>query len=466
MPDPHDGDVLRLLYVLCHWHGLAKLRLHTDETLDIFDRVTKDLGSHIRSFASDTCPSFVTKELSREAEARRRRQGQQNLGKSSGPQGATSHRHGQQPKGLNLQTYKLHALADYPSQIRLYGTTDWYSTQIVCFVFVHVIRNLFSTTQGELEHRTSKVQFARTSHKAYISQLASIERRQARIRRICMNRDALNLADPIPSKPEEHHTIGQSQNFPENLTRFMQANTGDPAVKVSLHSSYDLVAGLIAMTYCKHFILKLRAHILPRIAVVHQKLNPQTTLDSAILDFLHVSNETMLQSPPLQLNHVIFKGERIYRHRLLHVNYTTYDLRREFDSINPRTDHRDIMLLSSSDDGHPFCYAWVLGIFHANIIYTGPGSNDFQSQRIEFLWVRWFEVIQDHPLLWEQQTLDTVKFLPMADKDAFGFVDPANIVRGCHVIPAFADGQLHPNGTAPSRWAGDSDAWKLYYINR
>ena len=81
----------------------------------------------------------------------------------------------------------------------------------------------------------------------------------------------------------------------------------------------------------------------------------------------------------------------------------------------------------------------VLGIFHANIIYTGPGSKNFLSHRIEFLWVRWFEIIQEC-LGWEQRALDTVKFLPMADEDAFGFVDPANVLRACHMIPSFADG--------------------------
>ena len=62
-------QILRLLFLLCHWHGLAKLRLHTDETLNIFEKVTRDLGDCIRSFASDTCPHFTTKELAREAEA-------------------------------------------------------------------------------------------------------------------------------------------------------------------------------------------------------------------------------------------------------------------------------------------------------------------------------------------------------------------------------------------------------------
>ena len=108
----------------------------------------------------------------------------------------------------------------------------------------------------------------------------------------------------------------------------------------------------------------------------------------------------------------------------------------------------------------------MLGIFHANIIYTGPGSKDFQSRRIEFLWVQWFEVLQNRVSAWEQHTLDTIRFLPMADKGAFGFVDPADVLRGCHIIPSFADGPLHPDNAAMSRCAGDSDDWKRYYINR
>ena len=183
-------------------------------------------------------------------------------------------------------------------------------------------------------------------------------------------------------------------------------------------------------------------------------------MDSAFL------NGIIPQDDLSQLNHVLFKGNKMYRHRLLHVNYTTYDLRCESDSINPRTDHRDIMLLShSGGKDHPFSYARVLGIFHANIIYTGPGSKDFLSRRIEFLWVRWFEIIQDY-LGWEQHVPDTVKFLPMADDDAFGFVDPANVLRACHVIPSFADGRLHPDGIAMSRYANDSSDWRRYHINR
>ena len=72
----------------------------------------------------------------------------------------------------------------------------------------------------------------------YISQLASIEQHQARIHRIRMRRDALNLADPVPNNAEEHHIISRSQNFSEDLTKFMQTNMGDPAVEVSPYTSY------------------------------------------------------------------------------------------------------------------------------------------------------------------------------------------------------------------------------------
>jgi hypothetical protein len=39
-------------------------------------------------------------------------------------------------KILNLLTYKLHALGDYVHTIWLFGTTDPYSTQTVCFFFL------------------------------------------------------------------------------------------------------------------------------------------------------------------------------------------------------------------------------------------------------------------------------------------------------------------------------------------
>ena len=121
------------------------------------------------------------------------------------------------------------------------------------------------------------------------------------------------------------------------------------------------------------------------------------------------------------------KDKWIYRHNLFHINYTTYDVCRAQETVNPRTYHCNVMLLSHQPSAHPFCYAHVLGIYHTNTIYIGPGLRDYQSCWIEFLWVWWFEVL-NHSAGWDHNTLDSVKFPPMAEADAFDFIDPADVV--------------------------------------
>ncbi|KAH7916892.1 hypothetical protein BV22DRAFT_997067, partial [Leucogyrophana mollusca] len=74
LSEPHNGSVLRMLFSLCHWHGLAKLRMHTDNTLAIMHQLTVTLGEELRRFVMETCPAFSTKELQREADSRQRRE--------------------------------------------------------------------------------------------------------------------------------------------------------------------------------------------------------------------------------------------------------------------------------------------------------------------------------------------------------------------------------------------------------
>ena len=154
------------------------------------------------------------------------------------------------------------------------------------------------------------------------------------------------------------------------------------------------------------------------------------------------------------LNQVVFKGDHIYRHHLCCINYTTYDVRRAQDTINPHTNHRDIMLLAPLESAHPFLYARVLGIFHTNIIYTGPGLKDYFPRHLEFLWVCWFKVM-DVPAGWEHTALDSLRFVPMSQDDAYGFVDPASVLRSCHLIPVFSGGRMHPDGISVSQNARD-----------
>lgn len=56
--------------------------------------------------------------------------------------------------------------------------------------------------------------------------------------------------------------------------------------------------------------------------------------------------------------------------------------------------------------------------------------------------------------------------MPLHDDCAFGFLDPADVVRGCHMIPRFALGKVYADSRGMSFSVGDSSDWKQYYIGR
>jgi hypothetical protein len=125
-----------LLFELSTWHGLAKLRLHTESTVRALETSTTRLGIVLRKFQSTTCAEFVTRDLPSEEAARGRRKAakaklqtttqKQN---SKGKQKATPS--DSKLRSFGLSNYKTHALPDYPRTIRELGTTDGYSTQNV-----------------------------------------------------------------------------------------------------------------------------------------------------------------------------------------------------------------------------------------------------------------------------------------------------------------------------------------------
>jgi hypothetical protein len=167
------------------------------------------------------------------------------------------------------------------------------------------------------------------------------------------------------------------------------------------------------------------------------------------------------------IDHILFKHDRIYTHNIMRVNYTTYDVRRAQDTINPATPHRDIMVLADIDgntDTHRFLYTRVLGVYHVNVIYTGPEMIDYRPRRLEFLWVRWFEHVVEGS--WTASTLDCVCFPPMAGENAYGFLDPTDVIRGSYIVPTFAKGKRYIDGRGLSRCAQDSQDWLSYYVDR
>jgi len=105
--------------------------MHTDTTLEILSQVTTSLGNSLREFEGKTCTMFQTRELERERTARQRRQERNTANNGTRPESATLNYNTRKPKYMNLNTYKYHALGDYVSTIRRFGTTDSYSTQPV-----------------------------------------------------------------------------------------------------------------------------------------------------------------------------------------------------------------------------------------------------------------------------------------------------------------------------------------------
>jgi hypothetical protein len=210
------------------------------------------------------------------------------------------------------------------------------------------------------------------------------------------------------------------------------------------------------------FVPKLKEHILPRIKM---QLNRQSNSRSEAYGC-----EPNTSDCPADVNCVFFKSDRMYRHHLLRINYTAYDVRRSQDLVNPGTSHRDIIMLSNNDtddeDSHPFCYARVLGIYHVNVIYTGTGMLDYTPRRLDFLWVRWYQYSNERSIRWNDYKLDALHFLPVSSEHAFGFVDPQDVLRTCHIFPAFKYGKRHFDGISISRCAKDGADWRQYLANR
>ncbi|KAF8153903.1 hypothetical protein B0H34DRAFT_661389, partial [Crassisporium funariophilum] len=164
---------------------------------------------------------------------------------------------------------------------------------------------------------------------------------------------------------------------------------------------------------------------------------------------------------------VLICNNSIYRHKVLRVNYTTYDLRQSQDSINPRT-HPDIMLLSHDNEPHPYWYARVIGIFHVDIIHTGSLSKSPHKQHVDFLWVRWFGRDLDYRAGWLAQRLHCVGFLDAEQPGAFGFLDPAVVIQGIHMIPGFAYDTttelLRPPQSVARLPLNEVNNWRCYYV--
>ncbi|PPQ82246.1 hypothetical protein CVT25_008397, partial [Psilocybe cyanescens] len=411
LPRKEDALLQDLLFTLCTWHAYAKLRLHTASTLCGLQATTRRLGQELRGFVKDICSQYNTKELPSEEAARTRRaankakKGQVASVSSSKKPPAKS-----LPKILNLFTYKLHALGDYVATIWQFGPSDGYSSQT-----------------GELEHKRVKHFYSRTNKcHTFEQQIAQHQRRECILRRIAaqMKKRSNNqeptvarhiisadesevLTATLPEQhhhmannesevltatlPEQHHHMANSKRNRVNILQWLDEHEGDPALE--------------------NFMPHLKEHLLARL------------LGHAYDGLEHEYSD-------IDLDDVDIVGFNLCLHKVLRVNYTSYDLRRSQDSINPGTSHCNVMTLAQEaqdPNTHPYAYARVLSIFHVDIKHKGALSRSGMSHRMDVLWVRWFEVDESYIAGWNARRLDRISFVNSNRPGAFGFLDPTEI---------------------------------------
>ncbi|KAG8698606.1 hypothetical protein FRC12_008574 [Ceratobasidium sp. 428] len=413
LPKSIDSQVQKLLFTLSYWHGLAKLRQHTSATHKKLSEVTFRLGDELRAF-QDATNQMEIYETSREFSARQRKAAARTKNQKSSTQ--SSVKVTRKLCKLNLNTPKFHAVGHYVAIIARYGTTDSFSTQ---------------TT--ELQHRKIKAQWFRTNMRDAISQMTRIgdigdalDAIQGRLDRL---RNETTAPAPVGCSSNQEgqvdirqaYGIGQSDRLADavNMVLWVNRYSHEPCMK--------------------YFIFALKQHLLPRITG-----NPSAT------DF---GNLTLM-------------NDRMYAHATLHINYTSYDVRRQYDVINPRSSSPFILLPNDTSDdptAHPFLYAKVLGIYHAKVRYGNR-----PPKGMDFLWVRWLDYDEDTPGSWELGRLDRVHYARYRSdiqlQDAFGFVDPRHIIRACHLIPDFSSG--HIEDSVSLICDDDKGDWKHHYVGR
>ena len=161
------------------------------------------------------------------------------------------------------------------------------------------------------------------------------------------------------------------------------------------------------------------------------------------------------------ISSVCILDDGIFIHKVMRINYDTYNMRREQDSINPDS-HADIMMVAPEGYGHPYYYARTLTIFHvyAAILPDDNGTNEPNEWHQLFVcFVRWFEVDFDNllpkrpiPLRWATK-----------EEDPFGFVNPDEVLRGSHIVPALAHGRSNEALQGYSACRTDQDTDNMDY---
>ena len=161
---------------------------------------------------------------------------------------------------------------------------------------------------------------------------------------------------------------------------------------------------------------------------------------------------------------VFIKDDTLYEHPLLTIDYTTYDLRRDKDSVHMNFGNQAVLVYSpTSRESEPWLHAQVVAIYHVFVCT----KTDPELKHLELLWVWWMQRDPSQLRGPNASHYTRVSFIPHSGVpgDAFGFVDPSHVIHGCHLIPTF-DLQRTRDRLGPSMVRDAKGDWQAFYANR
>ena len=206
------------------------------------------------------------------------------------------------------------------------------------------------------------------------------------------------VEEPLaPCSPKEHTQISEEQSSSIHIRKLITQNRDDPSFT--------------------NFRALLDTHIFQRLEALEGR--PTTC------------------SPTTEERRMIrIDKDTLWLHKVMRINWTSYDMRREQSSINPRT-HPDIMMRAPDGSSHPYLYARVVSIFHVNVLRAdpGPAAEQTEPQLLQILWVRWFDLDTSCPGGFEHFRPHRLKFAALED-EPFGFISPQQVLRDVHIVPA------------------------------
>jgi hypothetical protein len=168
---------------------------------------------------------------------------------------------------------------------------------------------------------------------------------------------------------------------------------------------------------------------------------------------------------------VSISGDVLHIHPICTFNYTTYDQRRESDTVRSANLAGGFVVLAANDlePNFPFWLARVNLIFHVNVCARLP-CGKYTSKRLDVLFINYYHFYKRDD--WTPRRLPSFTFGSICGPSGrsvpdSAFLDPARVIRGAHVVPAFEAGHaasesVYPTSILPRL---DGQAWESFYLN-